>query len=46
MDPDVSDDEFEFEGEIKVQRTINLLNRKVKIIKRILTGFRIDFSEW
>ena len=46
MDPDASDDsDFEDCGD-NINKAIQLLSRKLKVTKRILQGFRIDFNGW
>ena len=46
QDVEVSDvEEFET-GDEFVKKQLSLLNRKIKTTKRVMQGFRIDFSEW
>ena len=46
MDPEVSDDSDMEEAGDNVAKSIQLLSRKLKVTKRILQGFRIDFNGW
>ena len=46
QDAEVSDVEEIGTGDEFVKKQLSLLNRKMKTAKRVMQGFRIDFSEW
>lgn len=40
------DDDLEFEEEDRIEKTIRLLDRKVKLVKEKFAGAQLDFSQW